>query len=56
MIHHSRPLCVHVEAARHSYEQRSDRDTLVYDMNAYAEENSRFPLDVEMEFVGGEGI
>jgi DMSO/TMAO reductase YedYZ molybdopterin-dependent catalytic subunit len=56
MIHHSRPVCVRVEAARQSHAQRSDQDTLVYDMNAYAEENSRFPLDVEMEFVGGEGI
>jgi len=25
-------------------------------MNAFAEENTRFPLDVEMEFTHGEGI
>ena len=31
-------------------------DLLLYDMNAYAEENSRFPLDVELEFAGGGGI
>ena len=30
--------------------------TLLYDMNAFAEENTRFPLDVEMQFAGGEGI
>jgi hypothetical protein len=29
---------------------------MVYDMNAFAEENTRFPLDIEMEFAGGEGI
>jgi hypothetical protein len=35
---------------------RADIDTLLYDMNAYAEENTRFPLDVEMQFAEGEGI
>jgi hypothetical protein len=34
----------------------ADIDTLLYDMNAYAEENTRFPLDVEMQFAEGEGI
>jgi DMSO/TMAO reductase YedYZ molybdopterin-dependent catalytic subunit len=56
MIHFSRPAQVHVAGARRSQAQRSDLDTLLYDMNAYAEENRRFPLDVEMEFAGGEGI
>jgi len=56
MIHFSRPTRVRVEGARRSQAQRSDLDTLVYDMNAYAEENMRFPLDVEMEFAGGGGI
>ena len=56
MIHASRSLPVRVEGARRSQEQRSDWDTLLYDMNAYAEENSRVPLDVEMEFAGGAGI
>jgi hypothetical protein len=56
MIHHSRPIPVQVEAARRSFVRSSDVDTLVYDMNAYAEANTRFPLDVEMEFAGGEGI
>jgi DMSO/TMAO reductase YedYZ molybdopterin-dependent catalytic subunit len=56
MIHFSRPRSVRAEAARRSHAHRSDLDTLLYDMNAYAEENTRFPLDVEMEFAGGGGI
>jgi DMSO/TMAO reductase YedYZ molybdopterin-dependent catalytic subunit len=56
LVHHSRPRGVRVEAARHSQAQRADADALLYDMNAYAEENSRVRLDVEMEFAGGEGI
>jgi hypothetical protein len=30
--------------------------TILYDMNAYAEENMRRPLDIEMAFSAGEGI
>jgi hypothetical protein len=56
LIHHSRPTSVRVETARRIQAQRADADLLLYDMNAYAEENTRFPLDVEMEFAGGEGI
>jgi DMSO/TMAO reductase YedYZ molybdopterin-dependent catalytic subunit len=56
VIHCSRPTAVRVAGARRSQPLRSDLDTLLYDMNAYAEENRRFPLDVEMEFAGGEGI
>jgi DMSO/TMAO reductase YedYZ molybdopterin-dependent catalytic subunit len=56
MIHFSRPRPVRVEAARRSQDLRGDWDTVVYDMNAFAEENLRFPLDVELEFCGGEGI
>jgi DMSO/TMAO reductase YedYZ molybdopterin-dependent catalytic subunit len=56
MIHFSRPRAVRIEGARHSLDHRSDLDTLLYDMNAYAEENMRLPLDVEMEFAGGGGI
>src|SRR5262249_20685080 len=55
VIHHSRPTKVCVEGTRRSHAQRSDLDTLLYDMNAYAEENMRYPLDVEMEFAGGGG-
>jgi hypothetical protein len=56
LIHHCRPRVVRVEAARLSQALRGDADLMVYDMNAFAEENSRFPLDVELEFAGGEGI
>jgi DMSO/TMAO reductase YedYZ molybdopterin-dependent catalytic subunit len=55
-IHHYRPTHVRIEAARRSQDRPGDIDALVYDMNAYAEENSRLPLDVEMVFSGGEGI
>jgi DMSO/TMAO reductase YedYZ molybdopterin-dependent catalytic subunit len=56
LIHHSRPTVVSVAAARRSQAGRGDAELLLYDMNAFAEENSRFPLDVELEFAGGEGI
>jgi DMSO/TMAO reductase YedYZ molybdopterin-dependent catalytic subunit len=56
MIQHSRPVHVQIEGVQRSLAQWSDLDTLFYDMNAYAEENSRRPLDVELEFAGGEGI
>jgi hypothetical protein len=56
MIHFVRPTEVRVESARRIQEARADIDTLLYDMNAYAEENTRFPLDVEMQFAEGEGI
>jgi hypothetical protein len=36
--------------------EHADAYTILYDMNAYAEENRRRPLDVEMEFIGGGGI
>jgi hypothetical protein len=55
-IHFSRPVQVEVELARHGQAHRGDPDTLVYDMNAFAEENTRRPLDIEMAFVGGDGI
>jgi DMSO/TMAO reductase YedYZ molybdopterin-dependent catalytic subunit len=55
-IHFSRPRHVRVQRTRRIHDQRSDAALLVYDMNAFAEENTRFPLDVEMEFSGGEGI
>lgn len=55
-IHHSRPTEVRVEAASRSRAQYGDPYTLLYDMNAYAEEIHRLPLDVELEFAAGEGI
>jgi DMSO/TMAO reductase YedYZ molybdopterin-dependent catalytic subunit len=56
LIHFSRPRPVRVVGSRHVQEELGDADLLVYDMNAFAEANTRFPLDVEMEFAGGEGI
>ena len=57
VIHMVRPLDVTVEAfARRDLASPGDRETLLYDMNAFAEGNSRARLDVEMEFSGGEGI
>jgi DMSO/TMAO reductase YedYZ molybdopterin-dependent catalytic subunit len=55
LIHHTRPVCVRVAAGRRAADA-ADVHTLMYDMNAYAEENRRLPLDVEMEFSAGEGI
>lgn len=57
VIHMVRPLPVKVETvARGGPVPLGDRDTLLYDMNAYAEENSRLRLDVEMDFTSGDGI
>ncbi len=56
LIHHSRPNIVQVLRTRRVRDERADAETLLYDMNAYAEENTRFPLDVELAFTGGEGI
>ena len=56
LIHHSRPTPVEVVPARRSRDQLGDAALLLYDMNAFAEENTRLPLDVEMDFTSGEGI
>ncbi|GIW82492.1 MAG: hypothetical protein KatS3mg105_4299 [Gemmatales bacterium] len=55
-IHFSRPTRVRIEKTQRSEEYRAAADVLFYDMNAFAEENARVPLDVELEFSGGEGI
>jgi DMSO/TMAO reductase YedYZ molybdopterin-dependent catalytic subunit len=55
-IHFSRPTEVRVAGTLRGWDYRGDVDTFLYDMNAYAEENSRLPLDVTLEFAGGEGI
>jgi DMSO/TMAO reductase YedYZ molybdopterin-dependent catalytic subunit len=55
-IHHSRPTAVSVGRARLPAAARADAAALLYDMNAYAEENARFPLDVDLVFSAGEGI
>jgi DMSO/TMAO reductase YedYZ molybdopterin-dependent catalytic subunit len=56
LIHHHRPRALRVEATRRVQDSYADADLLQYDMNAFAEENYRLPLDVEMQFSGGEGI
>jgi DMSO/TMAO reductase YedYZ molybdopterin-dependent catalytic subunit len=56
MIHHNRPTRVQVGRARVQAVPAGDAATLLYDMNAYAEENARFPLDVDLVFSAGEGI
>jgi DMSO/TMAO reductase YedYZ molybdopterin-dependent catalytic subunit len=56
LIHHSRPIPIHVQTGLPVQARHGDAETLLYDMNAYAEENVRHPLDVEMEFAAGGGI
>jgi DMSO/TMAO reductase YedYZ molybdopterin-dependent catalytic subunit len=56
LIHHSRPIPVRVMAGLPVQAQVGDAETLLYDMNAYAEENTRNRLDVELEFAAGGGI
>jgi DMSO/TMAO reductase YedYZ molybdopterin-dependent catalytic subunit len=56
LIHHSRPVALSVVGRGRQEAVHADVDTLMWDMNAFAEENMRFPLDVEMEFTAGEGI
>jgi hypothetical protein len=55
-IHHSRAIGVRVQATSHSRAQLGDAYTLLFDMNAFAEENTRRPLDLHVEFSAGEGI
>lgn len=56
MIHHSRPIGIHVQAVHKTAVPVGDPQAYLYDMNAFAEENQRLPLDVTMEFSVGEGI
>ncbi len=56
LIHHSRPLAVRITTAQVARAGHADLAALVYDMNSFAEENVRLPLDVELEFSGGAGI
>jgi DMSO/TMAO reductase YedYZ molybdopterin-dependent catalytic subunit len=55
-IQFSRPTTVHIAGTQHGEDLPADAQTMVYDMNAFAEENSRLQLDVTLEFSGGEGI
>jgi DMSO/TMAO reductase YedYZ molybdopterin-dependent catalytic subunit len=56
LIHHSRAVNVRVEARQHVQAERADVETLLWDMNAFAERSMRMALDVELEFTAGEGI
>jgi hypothetical protein len=49
-------VSVRVEARQHILAERADPETLLYDMNAYAERTLHMALDVELEFSTGEGI
>ncbi|MBL8795185.1 MAG: molybdopterin-dependent oxidoreductase [Planctomycetia bacterium] len=52
----SRPLQVQVAAGQRAAAQHADAEAILFDMNAFADENSRLPLDVELHFSAGEGI
>jgi DMSO/TMAO reductase YedYZ molybdopterin-dependent catalytic subunit len=56
LIHHSRPRHIQIADTQRAVAARADLSTLMYDMNAFAEESARLPLDVELEFSGGAGI
>ena len=58
VINYARPRPVRVQPAAAVAAEPSDSDaeTLLYDMNAFAEANAALPLDVEMEFSEGAGI
>jgi DMSO/TMAO reductase YedYZ molybdopterin-dependent catalytic subunit len=56
MIHHMRPRHVRIAAGQRATATHADLGMLLYDMNAFAEENMRLPLDAEMEFSFGAGI
>jgi hypothetical protein len=55
-IHFVRPREVVVEHQRRSADHHANFDTMLYDMNAFAEENTRRPLDLELEVEAGAGI
>ncbi len=56
LIRHTRPTVVRVGTVPTASAAILDAELLLYDMNAYAEANARFPLDVELTFGAGEGI
>jgi DMSO/TMAO reductase YedYZ molybdopterin-dependent catalytic subunit len=55
-IHFCRPTGVQVASTQRGEDSADNLHALVYDMNAFAEENSRLPLDLALEFTAGEGI
>jgi sulfite oxidase len=57
LVHYPQKREVVVEQQKRVHDQRADADMLVFDMNAFSEENTRRRLDVALEFAGfGEGI
>ncbi|MSQ93858.1 MAG: sulfite oxidase [Gemmataceae bacterium] len=56
MIQFSRPLTVQVRADSRSDARGGNLDALLFDINAYAEENRRMPLDVDAQYCEGSGI
>jgi DMSO/TMAO reductase YedYZ molybdopterin-dependent catalytic subunit len=56
MIHVPRRYELTVAAAQWRHDHVGDADLMLFDMNAFAEENTRFPLDVSLEFMAGAGI
>lgn len=57
LIAFSRPTHVRVAATTElGAPQPRDWEALLYDMNAFAEENARRPLDVDLQFAAGAGI
>lgn len=56
LISFSRPTCVRVTATGRGDAQPGDWQALLYDMNAFAEENASRPLDVDLQFAAGAGI
>jgi DMSO/TMAO reductase YedYZ molybdopterin-dependent catalytic subunit len=55
-IHFARPREITVESRTRAQAKPADLDAMMYDMNAFAEENRRRPLDVELEMYEGAGI
>lgn len=56
LIAFSRPTDVRVAATEREAPQPRDWEALLYDMNAFAEENASRPLDVDLQFAAGAGI
>lgn len=56
LINISRPLTVEARAEARTRAATSGLEALLWDMNAFAEENRRLPLDVDTQFSLGSGI
>ena len=55
-IHHSRPTQVVATAMQAAQPALGTPEELLYDMNAFSEDNTRLRLDVELEYEVGAGI